>query len=162
MIRLGCMAITAGLLLSPDVPQGAHLQAPSASQQQIPPNQTVPVLPDFGSPASQGTVALGRARRLMQPSPKASPRRMAITFRTIRGCCLSVTFRGSSCACLRRYPGANRASTSERASPWTRMRCTGRYRNRVQRFIPAIKRRSPRLMSEEPNCCGCEWRRARA
>lgn len=67
MIRLGCMAITAGLLLSPDVPQGAHLQAPSASQQQIPPNQTVPVLPDFGSPASQGDSGSGASA-----SPNAS------------------------------------------------------------------------------------------
>jgi hypothetical protein len=54
MLRLGCIAITAGLLLSPDVPQGSPLQAHPQTQQQIPPNQTVPVLPAFPQLQGQG------------------------------------------------------------------------------------------------------------
>jgi hypothetical protein len=58
MLRVACIAASAALLLGPDVTQVSRLRQPSQGQQEIPPDQTIPVLPNFGSaPDQQPTTA---------------------------------------------------------------------------------------------------------
>jgi hypothetical protein len=70
MFRIACIAASAALLLSPDVTQVVRLR-PSAqhSQSQIPPGQSVPTLPSFGTAgARQQGQATDGATRLTEQS----------------------------------------------------------------------------------------------
>jgi hypothetical protein len=71
MFRLGSIAIGAALLLSTDIYQGLHPQQPSQTEQQIPPGQSVPVLPTFDSSSAAQESSNPSSAYQNTPSKKA-------------------------------------------------------------------------------------------
>src|SRR5580704_7253125 len=59
MLRLLCIAVASGLLMSPDVHQATQAQAQAENPAQIPAGQTIPVMPNFATAVQAGGAASG-------------------------------------------------------------------------------------------------------
>src|ERR1700722_19603111 len=61
MLRLLCIAVASGLLMSPDVHQATQAQPQAENPAQIPAGQTIPVMPNFATAAQAVGGAAGGA-----------------------------------------------------------------------------------------------------
>ena len=57
MLRILCMAIASGLVLSPDVHPPASVQQPTSNQTEILSGETIPVLPEFAAAGQSDDLA---------------------------------------------------------------------------------------------------------